>query len=89
MSDLAVGGRLVVNLTQLENDRIGRALQAICSAPAGADVVVIVAPRQFVPYESEYVREFGRHIGRLTIECSDPETITNWTTCLREGHPQW
>jgi len=59
-------------------------MQAATVAPAGADVTLIVRPGQFGPaWALAYLIENGKHLGSITVECDDPDTIRRWVTELQ------
>ena len=68
-----------------EVDReVVRKLKSLSFAPAGAEVVLAVRPAQLWPGEGiAYVRDCCRHLGTVTVECSDPETVREWVLALR------
>jgi hypothetical protein len=79
-----IGGSLAIDLGIDDEHRVERLIQAAAHAPAGADVVFSVRPRQFTPYWAiAYLREHGAHLGAITVHCSDPGTIKLWVTALR------
>lgn len=67
-----------------EDAELGRQLQMLTYAPAGADVVVQVAAGQFVPsWPVKFLRAEGGHLGSVTVESSDPATVRRWVLALR------
>lgn len=63
-----------------------RLVQDATYAPAGADVVLKVAPRQFPPVHGvAWLREHGQHLGTVTVQCSCPDTIRRWLDAVRGG----
>jgi len=75
--------------TVTENHRVDRLLQEIAYAPSGTHVTITVKARQHVPVMSvEYLRDNGRHLGSITIACSDPDTIARWVNAFR-GQGGW
>ena len=64
--------------------QVVRKLKSLSFAPAGAEVVLAVLPAQLWPGEGiAYVRDCCRHLGTVTVECSDPETVREWVLALR------
>ncbi len=86
-----IGGRVVVNARWArewsfkDDDRVDRVIKELEWAPAGAHVTIVVAARQLVPVALDYLREHASHLGAITVECSDPETVARWVRGLRDG----
>jgi len=85
-----VDGIVFVNASSREpwsiadNHRVDRLIEEISYAPAGMHVTITVKARQHVPVMAvEYLRDNGRHLGSLTIACSDPDTIARWVAAFR------
>lgn len=75
--------------TVTENHRVDRLLKEIAYAPSGTHVTITVKARQHVPVMAvEYLRDNGRHLGSITIACSDPDTISRWVNAFR-GQGGW
>lgn len=90
-----IGGRIRVDLRRLaEESLVGQAAGrivwcAISDAPAGAELVLVVACRQMVDDEATgTVRCYGRHLSSVTVECDDASTIAQWCRALR-GEDVW
>ena len=86
---MKVTGSVVLDLRPADPDdwhdrRAVRAVSGLCMAPHGADVVLIVARGQFVdPQVAEIIRSDAGHIGSITVQCDDPDTIARWVALLR------
>lgn len=79
-----IRGSLAIDLRIRDDHKIDRLIQQAAHAPAGADVVFSIGPRQLTPYWSiAYLREHGAHLGAVTVQCSDPDTIRLWVAALR------
>lgn len=57
--------------------------------PPGMRVVLVVAPRQPVVLAVDDLREYGLHLGRVDIECSDSTTLMVWRDALINGAYPW
>lgn len=81
-----IGGTVRVDLQIDDEHLIDRRIREAADAPAGADVILLVRSRQFPPPWSirELCRE-GRHLGSITVQCSDPATISTWVRLMRGG----
>lgn len=67
---------------------VTRLIQSGSLAPMGADVVLVVDPRAWPSYLGVgYLREHGQHLGSITVQCSDPDTIKVWCAALRGEAP--
>lgn len=90
---LDAGGRVRLKLSHYKpdgwNDRectaeITMLLKNLTFAPAGCEVVLEVARGQYSAGEGiSYLREHGLHLGRITVECDDAETVRRWVATLR------
>ena len=89
-----IGGTVRVDLRKYTRDpwsfsrdhEYDRAVTDLTYVPAGAAVVVVVSPRAYLPAGGvAYLREHGQHLGSITVECSDPDTIAHWVEALRHG----
>jgi len=86
-----IGGTVRVDLRKFTREawnfsrdhEYDRAVTDLTYAPAGAAVVLVVSPRAYLP--TAYLREHGQHLGSITVECSDPDTIARWVDALRSG----
>ncbi|MGN6600697.1 MAG: hypothetical protein ACTHMW_15625, partial [Actinomycetes bacterium] len=57
-------------------DIIRRSLDDAIYAPAGADVEILVSPKQYAPiYALRKLTDLGSHLGSVTVICSEPETV--------------
>lgn len=66
-----------------QSHQVDRIVQRACDAPAGSHVVLCVAAGQWPSPGLQYVRAQGRHLGRVTVACPDPETVRRWVHALR------
>ena len=66
-----------------------RAIQGAVNYPPGTRVVLVVAPRQPVVLAVDDLREYGLHLGRVDIECSDSTTLMVWRDALINGAYPW
>lgn len=91
---LDAGGRVRLKLSRFKkaddwDDRqlmaeTTRALKDLTFAPAGCEIVLEVARGQMCAGEGiSYLREHGLHLGRVTVECEDAETVRRWVAALR------
>lgn len=74
-----------------ETHTVERLIQEAVYAPPGADIVLVVRRGQIPPFHGiNYLRDHGQHLGSVTVECTDPDTISRWVAQLRpdpqEGH---
>ncbi|MFX0539554.1 hypothetical protein ACQBAT_07765 [Ornithinimicrobium sp. Y1847] len=68
---------------------IERLIQEATYAPPGADIIFVVRRGQLAPLHGiAWLREHGQHLGSVTVECTDPDTITRWVAQLRPEAPQ-
>lgn len=75
---------LDVGSTFGDTHAVERLIQEAAYAPPGADIVFVVKRRQYAPqWALDYLRSEGQHLGSITVECSDPDTITRWVAQLR------
>lgn len=65
-------------------EEVTRMIRTLTLAPAGCEVVLQVAPGQ-IPEGIAHLRDQGQHLGPITVECSDPETVRRWVLALRGG----
>lgn len=82
---MKISGRVHIDLAVLDEGRWGddrpvqRALQEATWAPPGAEVVFKVKRRQFPPPSGmEWLKSHGQHLGSVTFDCDDPDTIRDW-----------
>lgn len=86
---MRISGTVVLDLRPVDPDdwhdrRAVRAVSGLCVAPQGADVVLVVARGQFVdPQVAETIRSDAGHVGSVTVQSEDPETIARWVALLR------
>ena len=79
-----VHGILHVDLSRSDAHEMGRQLQMLAYGPRGSDVVIHVAPRQMpTSLGVAYLRQEGRGLRSVTVDCSDPDTIRGWVRALR------
>lgn len=72
-----------------EDPTLSRRVQFLACSPAGADVVLHVAAGQHVPsLAAAYLRAEGGHLGSVTVESSDPQTVRQWVDALRGHEPR-
>jgi hypothetical protein len=80
-----IHGAVVIDLRGVDPHTAARDLQWATEAPAGADVILIVAPGQHPPWAAlAYLIDHGQHLASITIHGSDPETVAGWVQQLRE-----
>jgi len=70
-------------------DDPSRAIQGAVNYPPGTRVVLVVAPRQPVVLAVDDLREYGLHLGRVDVECSDSTTAAVWRDALTTGVHSW
>lgn len=86
---LHVEGAIVVDLRGGKSDSnrdhlVGRRIQRLTEAPAGAEVTLWVSPREVPPiWPLAYLREAGQHLSKVIICCECPTTVKAWTLALR------
>ncbi len=86
-----IGGRVVIDARTPDewsynaDRRIARLIEGAEFAPAGADVVLVVAARQHPSLALDYLRANGSHLGSITVEAPDGETVGRWIRGLRDG----
>lgn len=94
---MRINGTVRLDLASLDsagdwsNNKVERLMQEATYAPAGADIIFVVRRGQFAPPGGmAWLRDEGQHLGSITVECADPDTITRWVAQLRpnpqEGH---
>lgn len=77
-----------------DTHKVERAMQEATYAPAGANVILVVRRGQYPPIHGvAWLRDNGHHLGSVTVECDDPDTIARWVAQLRpeaqEVAPRW
>lgn len=93
---MRINGTVRLDLAALDDGRmfsnthaVERLIQEAAYAPVGADVVLVVKKRQYAPAQAlDFLRREGQHLGSVTVECTDPDTITRWVAQLRPEAPQ-
>ena len=59
-------------------------MKLAADAPAGARIEFIVQPGQYPSlYGAHYLREYGQHLGPITVRSEAPATVTAWIRALR------
>lgn len=72
-----------VKLAGLSGHDLARRVQCVAEFPAGALVRLLVEPGQQPPVIAlDYLARHGNHLGKLVIECSDPDTAVEWHRAL-------
>lgn len=85
---MKISGSVHIDLTDLEDNdhKVDRAVQEATFAPAGADIFFAVSRRQMPSFIGlQYLHENGQHLGSVTFECDDPDTIRHWCDALRRN----
>lgn len=87
---MRVAGTVTVDLAALDPDgwtnphAVDRPIQEVTYAPPGADVVFIVRRGQHPPLHGiAWLKEHGQHLGSVTVQSADPDTIRRWIDALR------
>lgn len=93
---MRVFGELVVDLRRISNldpdyERVDEAavhskLKRATEARAGDYVLIKVDPGQYVDIMAiAYLREHGKHLGPIRVQCSNPLTCEEWTNALQDA----
>lgn len=78
-----IGGRIAIDLTG-DPKKIQRKVWQAIDAPPGAEVVFIVEPHtSAIPSDFYDLRERGKHLGRVTVQCDDAPTVTRYVAAIR------
>ena len=83
-----ITGTIVLDLRPTDPDDLqdraaARAVWDLAMAPAGAHVVLVVARGQYVdPQIGHVLRTQAAHLGVVTVQCDDAETIARWIKML-------
>ncbi len=83
-----ITGTIVLDLRPTDPDdwqdrTATRALWDLTMAPTGAHVVLVVARGQYVdPQIGHVLRTQAAHLGVVTVQCDDAETIARWIKML-------
>jgi hypothetical protein len=81
---MLVTGAIRIDLRVDDEHDVKRAIQNAAYSPAGAEVEFLVAPHQWPGWEGiTFLRAHGDHLGRIRINCSDPETVRIWVMAIR------
>jgi hypothetical protein len=81
---MKVDGAVTIDLRLGDEYAVMRAVQTAAYAPTGAHVEFIVEPNQWPPFQGvQYLREHGKHLGRIAVKCADPVTVRRWIFALR------
>lgn len=91
---MRVFGELVVDLRRASNSdpedergfdfQVMRRLQRATEARAGDYVLIKVDPGQYLDIMAiQYLHEYGKHLGPIRVQCSNPDTSEEWANALR------